>query len=50
MLVMARDILRRHRRPDAQTVRHELRGQICRCPGYGNIVAAIVAAAEDIRD
>ena len=30
MLVMARDILRRHRRPDAQTVRHELSGQICR--------------------
>ena len=47
MLVMARDILRRHRRPDAQTVRHELSGQICRCTGYANIVAAIVAAGEE---
>jgi carbon-monoxide dehydrogenase small subunit len=48
MLVMARDILRRHRRPDAQTVRHELSGHICRCTGYANIVAAIVAAGEEI--
>jgi carbon-monoxide dehydrogenase small subunit len=48
MLVMARDILRRHHRPDAQTVRRELSGQICRCTGYANIVAAIVAAGEEI--
>jgi len=48
MLVMARDILRRYRHPDAQTVRHELSGQICRCTGYANIVAAIVAAGEEI--
>jgi carbon-monoxide dehydrogenase small subunit len=48
MLIMARDILRRHPRPDAQTVRHELSGHICRCTGYANIVAAIVAAGEEI--
>jgi aerobic carbon-monoxide dehydrogenase small subunit len=48
MLVMARDILRRHRRPDAPTVRHELSGQICRCTGYANIVTAIIAAGEEI--
>ena len=48
MLVMARDILRRHSRPDVQTVRHELSGQICRCTGYANIVAAIVAAGEEL--
>lgn len=44
MLIMARDILQRHPRPDAATVRHELSGQICRCTGYANIVKAIVAA------
>jgi carbon-monoxide dehydrogenase small subunit len=48
MLVMARDILRRHRRPDAETVRHELSGHICRCTGYANIVAAVVAAGEEL--
>jgi carbon-monoxide dehydrogenase small subunit len=48
MLVMARDILRRRRKPDVQTVRHELSGQICRCTGYANIVKAIVAAGEEL--
>ena len=48
MLIMARDILRRHARPDAATVRHELSGQICRCTGYANIVKAIVAAGQEI--
>ena len=48
MLIMARDILRRLPRPDAQTVRYELSGQICRCTGYANIVRAIVAAGEEL--
>jgi carbon-monoxide dehydrogenase small subunit len=48
MLIMAQDILRRIPRPDAQTVRHELSGQICRCTGYANIVTAIVAAGEEL--
>jgi aerobic carbon-monoxide dehydrogenase small subunit len=48
MLIMARDILRRHKRPDAATVRHELSGQICRCTGYTNIVKAIVAAGQEL--
>ena len=30
------------------TVRHELSGQICRCTGYANIVAAIVAAGAEL--
>jgi carbon-monoxide dehydrogenase small subunit len=34
--------------PDAQTVRHELSGQICRCTGYANIVKAIVAAGQEL--
>jgi carbon-monoxide dehydrogenase small subunit len=48
MLIMARDILRRHSRPDVDIVRHELSGQICRCTGYANIVKAIVAAGQEI--
>ena len=48
MLIMARDILRRHTRPNAATVRHELSGQICRCTGYTNIVKAIVAAGQEL--
>ena len=47
MLITARDILRRHAHPDADTVRHELSGQICRCTGYANIVKAIVAAGQE---
>ncbi len=46
MLIMARDILRRHSKPDVATVRHELSGQIRRCTGYATIVKAIVAAGQ----
>jgi carbon-monoxide dehydrogenase small subunit len=48
MLVMARDILRRHRKPSEKTIRHELSGQVCRCTGYANIVAAIGAAGVEL--
>jgi carbon-monoxide dehydrogenase small subunit len=48
MLIAGRDILLRHVNPSAETVRHELSGQICRCTGYANIVKAIVAAGQEI--
>ena len=48
MLMMARDILRRFPKPDTETVRHQLSGQICRCTGYANIVKSIVAAGEEL--
>jgi aerobic carbon-monoxide dehydrogenase small subunit len=48
MLVMAVDILRRHRAPDAATIRRELAGQICRCTGYVNIVEAIRRAGTEV--
>jgi len=48
MLMMARDILLRIPTPDADTVRQQLSGQICRCTGYANIVTAIVAAGREI--
>ena len=47
MLMMARDILRRFKKPSAEEVRHQLSGQICRCTGYANIVKAIVAAGQE---
>jgi aerobic carbon-monoxide dehydrogenase small subunit len=48
MLMMARDILKRHRRPTVAIIRHELSGQVCRCTGYANIVAAIAAAGAEL--
>jgi carbon-monoxide dehydrogenase small subunit len=48
MLMMARDILLRMTNPDAQTVREQLSGQICRCTGYSGIVTAIVAAGREL--
>ena len=46
MIMTAVDILARHRKPDEQTIRHELEGNFCRCTGYLNIIKAIRAAAE----
>jgi aerobic carbon-monoxide dehydrogenase small subunit len=48
MLMTARDILSRHRAPDAGTIRKELSGQLCRCTGYANIVKAIEAAGREL--
>ena len=48
MLVVARDILQRHRAPDAATIRKELSGQLCRCTGYANIVTAIEQAGREL--
>jgi carbon-monoxide dehydrogenase small subunit len=48
MLIMARDILQRHQRPDDRTIRHELSGHICRCTGYSGIVKAIIAAGQEL--
>jgi carbon-monoxide dehydrogenase small subunit len=40
------DIARRIPDVDADTVRHELEGNLCRCTGYENIVKSIVAGAK----
>jgi carbon-monoxide dehydrogenase small subunit len=45
MLVTAYDLIRRKRAGSEQEIRKELAGNICRCTGYTNIVAAIAAVA-----
>jgi carbon-monoxide dehydrogenase small subunit len=49
MLVTAYDLIRRNRARSEQEIRRELAGNICRCTGYTNIVAAIAAAAAALR-
>lgn len=45
MVMMGIDIARRHReagtQPSDENIRHDLKGNICRCTGYANIVIAI---------
>jgi aerobic carbon-monoxide dehydrogenase small subunit len=45
MIMTAVDLLARDSRPDDETIRRALRGNLCRCTGYGGIVAAIHAVA-----
>jgi aerobic carbon-monoxide dehydrogenase small subunit len=46
MVMMALDIVRRYGEPDEATIREELKGNLCRCTGYHNIVKAITAGAK----
>jgi carbon-monoxide dehydrogenase small subunit len=46
MVMMALDIVRRFGELDERTIREELKGNICRCTGYHNIVKAIAAGAK----
>jgi aerobic carbon-monoxide dehydrogenase small subunit len=50
MIMVAADLLARDSDPDEETIRHALEGNICRCTGYHNIVAAVKAAAVAMRD
>jgi aerobic carbon-monoxide dehydrogenase small subunit len=45
MVMIALDIVRRFDEPDEVTIREQLKGNICRCTGYHNIVKAIAAGA-----
>jgi len=49
MIMSAADLLARNPRPTEQEVREGLEGNICRCTGYHNIVAAILSAAAELR-
>jgi carbon-monoxide dehydrogenase small subunit len=45
MIMVAADLLSRNADPSDEEIRHAIEGNICRCTGYHNIVAAIRQAA-----
>jgi aerobic carbon-monoxide dehydrogenase small subunit len=45
MVMAAVSLLKENPRPTAEQVRSGLEGNLCRCTGYHNIVAAVLAAA-----
>ncbi len=49
MIMAAADLLTRNPNPSEAEVRHGLEGNLCRCTGYHNIVAAVQMAAEQMR-
>jgi carbon-monoxide dehydrogenase small subunit len=48
MIIAATDLLRDNPRPTEQEVREGLEGNLCRCTGYQNIVAAVLRAAAEM--
>ncbi len=51
MIMAAADLLERNPNPSDEEIRHGLEGNLCRCTGYHNIVAAVrqAAGAEAVR-
>jgi carbon-monoxide dehydrogenase small subunit len=49
MIMAALDLLAANPDPSDDEIRHAIEGNICRCTGYQNIVAAIRAAAVTLR-
>ena len=49
MIMVASDLLARNADPSDEEIRHAIEGNICRCTGYHNIVAAIREAAATMR-
>ena len=47
MVMAAVSLLDENPSPSATDVRHGLEGNLCRCTGYHNIVAAVLAAAKE---
>jgi aerobic carbon-monoxide dehydrogenase small subunit len=50
MIMAATDLLGRESDPSDEQIRHAIEGNLCRCTGYQNIVAAIREAARTTRD
>jgi carbon-monoxide dehydrogenase small subunit len=49
MIMTAADLLSRNTDPSDDEIRHAIEGNICRCTGYQNIVAAVREAARVVR-
>jgi len=49
MILTAADLLSRDRDPADETIRHALRGNLCRCTGYQSVVESIRAAGAELR-
>jgi carbon-monoxide dehydrogenase small subunit len=49
VIMTAADLLAHHPDPSEAEIRHALAGNLCRCTGYQNIVAAVRAAAAAMR-
>jgi carbon-monoxide dehydrogenase small subunit len=50
MIMSAADLLARNPDPSDEEIRHAIEGNMCRCTGYQNIVAAVKAAAVAMRE
>nr|AKC92642.1 putative CO dehydrogenase subunit [Amycolatopsis sp. SANK 60206] len=48
MIMSARDLLRDNPDPGPEEIRAALRGNLCRCTGYQNIVKAVLAASSPV--
>ncbi|MCX8116580.1 MAG: (2Fe-2S)-binding protein [Desulfobacterota bacterium] len=46
MILMAKNLLDQNPHPSEEEIRHHLRGNLCRCTGYTQIVQAIKAASD----
>ena len=46
MIMAAWDLLQENRNPSEDEVREGIEGNLCRCTGYQNIIAAVQAAGE----
>lgn len=49
MMMAAVGVLRRNPNPSDTEIREQLEGNLCRCTGYQNIVAAVQQAAREMR-
>jgi carbon-monoxide dehydrogenase small subunit len=49
MLMAANNLLQRNPNPSEEEIRYALEGNLCRCTGYQNIVAAIQQAATELQ-
>jgi len=50
MIMAATAFLRNNPNPTEEDIRHGLEGNLCRCTGYQNIVSAVKAASEKMKE